>query len=75
MIVLRILGILLAALSALVLAIAFKGLWRAQRSFSAHGINEPIPLDLKARMIVWGWVLGLVAGIALIVLSYSLSTT
>ena len=55
MIILRIVGFLLAALSAVVLFIALKGLWKAQRYLlSTHGINEPIPLDLKARMIVWG---------------------
>jgi hypothetical protein len=68
---LRIVGFLLTALSAVVLTIAFRHLWRLERRLSAEfGIHESIPLDLKARMILWAWILGLVVGIGLIVLSY-----
>jgi len=38
--------------------------------FKLTASHEPVPLDLKARMVVWGWVLGLIGSIALIVLSY-----
>ncbi len=71
MIVLRIIGFLLLSLSSVVLFVVLRGLWNARRRLSSHGINEPIPLNLKARMVVWGWASGLVAGIALVALSYS----
>lgn len=70
MIAVRIVGFLLTGLSAVVLFIAFKGLVRANRYVRSVGADEPIPLDLKARMIIWGWVAGLTVGITLIAASY-----
>ncbi len=70
MIAVRIGGFLLTGLSAVVLFIAFKGLVRANRHVRSMGADEPIPLDLKARMIIWGWVASLTVGIALIAASY-----
>jgi len=63
---LRIAGFAIAALSALVLAIALKGLWNAQRSLVAHGINKPLPLDARSRLVIGVWAIGLAVGIALI---------
>src|SRR5207302_1267990 len=62
-------GFLLLSLSSAVLFIVLRGLWNSQRRLSSQGINEPIPLNLKARMVIWAWALGLVAGIALVALS------
>ena len=31
-------------------------LWRAQSHLAQQGINQPIPLDLKSRGIIWGLV-------------------
>jgi hypothetical protein len=63
---LRIAGFVIAALSALVLAITLKGLWNAQRSLAAHGINKPLPLDARSRRVIGVWAIGLAVGIALI---------
>jgi len=70
MVALRIIGFLLFALSSVVLFIMLRGLWNAQRHLSSQGINQPIPLKLKAQIVVWAWALGLVVGITLVVLSY-----
>jgi hypothetical protein len=67
---LRIVGPLLTILSAVVLAIALNGLWKAQRYLQANGINQPIPLDNRARLIVWAWTAAFFAGIALTILAY-----
>jgi hypothetical protein len=63
---LRIAGFVIAALSALVLALTLRRLWNAQGSLRAHGINKPIPLDAKSRRIIGAWAIGLAVGIALI---------
>jgi hypothetical protein len=47
-------------------AITLKGLWNAQRSLAAHGVNKPIPLDARTRLIVGAWGIRLAVGIALI---------
>jgi hypothetical protein len=64
---LRVAGIVIAALSALVLTILMKGLGGTQRSLSASGIDKPIPLNAKSRLIIGGWVIGLLVGVAMIV--------
>lgn len=45
-------GLMLSALSAVVLFIAIRTLVRGQGDLATTGIYEPIPLDLKARMII-----------------------
>ena len=71
MIGLRIADIMLAAFSVVVLWIALRGLWRANRSPRAHGARDPIPLDSKSRLVMAAWSLGLLIGIALIAVSHS----
>jgi hypothetical protein len=71
MVILRIGAFLLAALSAVVLWIMLSGLWRTQRSLSLSGINEPIPLDGKSRLIIFGGLAAFIVGLGLIVLSFS----
>jgi hypothetical protein len=36
----------------------------------AFGIKEPVPLDLKARMIVWAWGLAFIVGVGMIIWAY-----
>lgn len=63
-------GVLLTALSVMVLTIAFKHLWRAQRYLELeHGINEPILLG-NGRFVIWAWIAALIVGIGLVVISY-----
>jgi hypothetical protein len=71
MLILRIAGFLLAALSAVVFWIVMGGLWRMQRSLNLSGINEPVPLDGKSRLIIFGWLAAFIVGLGLIVLSFS----
>jgi hypothetical protein len=65
-----IVGLLLACLSALVLSIMLRHLWRATTTLMAFGIKEPVPLDLKARMIVWAWGLAFIVGVGMIIWAY-----
>lgn len=64
---LHMIGFLVTAVSAVVLATALRGIWNLQRSLSVRGINEPVPLSAKSRFIVGGWAVALIVGIALIV--------
>jgi hypothetical protein len=57
-------------LSAIGLAIILVGRWKAQRRFAYFENHERLLLDSTSRMIVLGWVLGLVIGLLIIVLSY-----
>lgn len=70
MIVLLIAGVIVTVLSAVVLSIIFRTMWRAMRELQSHGINEPIPLNLKARAIIWAWLAAFIVGVAMIGLSY-----
>lgn len=63
-------GILLSAFSLIVLGMMIRGLWNAQRTLEAHGINKPLPLPLKARAVIWAWMGALIAGIAMIAVHY-----
>jgi hypothetical protein len=65
----RVIGFLVIALSALILAIVLRGIWNGQRTLQAHGINKPIPLDGKSRLILLGWFLGLIVGVVLVIAS------
>lgn len=58
-------GLMLSALSAVVLFITMRTLVRGQGDLAAMGIYEPIPLDLKARMIIWAWTAAFVVGVML----------
>jgi hypothetical protein len=62
-----IVGVLLTALSALVLAIIVAGLIKAQLTVRAHGINEAVPVDRKSALIIGGWTVALIIGVLLIV--------
>ncbi|HEV2162683.1 MAG TPA: hypothetical protein VGR52_10710 [Stellaceae bacterium] len=58
-------GLMLSALSAVVLFITMRTLVRSQGDLAATGIYEPIPLDVKARMIIWVWTAAFVVGVML----------
>ena len=62
---LQISGLMLSALSAVMLFITIRTLVRGQGDLVATGIYEPIPLDLKARMIIWVWTAAFVIGVML----------
>jgi len=56
-------GLMLSALSAVILFVAIRTLVRGQGDFATTGVYEPIPLDLKARMIIWVWTAAFVVGV------------
>ena len=58
-------GLMLSALSAVILFIAIRTLARGQGDLATTGIYEPIPLDLKARIIIWAWTAAFVVGVVL----------
>lgn len=68
LIALRVIGFLLTALSAVMLAITLGRLWkRLSAIFGSHPIT---PLMARARKIGWAWIGGLIIGIMLIIASY-----
>lgn len=70
MIFVQIIGLVWTLLSAIGLAIILVGRWKAQRQVAYIGNYERLPLDSTSRMIVLGWILGLIIGLAIIVWSY-----
>jgi hypothetical protein len=70
MMTLRIYGFALTAFNGVVLAIALRTLWNAERRLAAQGVYQPVALNLKTRMFLWGCALASLAGIALVVWSY-----
>jgi hypothetical protein len=70
-IVVRIFSIFLTAVSAVMLAIAFRRFWQLEQNSSAISRDRPpIKPGLKERLILWAWVEGIILGIALIVWSF-----
>jgi hypothetical protein len=70
MIFVEIIGLVWTLLSAIGLTIILVGRWKAQRQIAYVDDHERLPLDSTSRMIVLGWILGLVIGLAIIVWSY-----
>ena len=70
MIFLRIVGLLLTAVTGGLLFIALRAMYRTQLYLQReHGINEPIRLG-RERFIIWAWLAIFLVGIALVILSY-----
>ncbi len=67
-IALRVIGFLLTALSALMLAVTLGRLWKSLAAiFGSHPIT---PLMARARKVGWAWIGVLIVGIMLIIASY-----
>ena len=68
---LRVAGALLAGLSAIVLAIAYRGILRTRHRLDAGRAPAPhYGRALRSRLLVWAWELAFIAGVALLGLSY-----
>ena len=67
--VLKIVGGVVTLLSGSVLWIMVGALYRAQRRLNEAGINEPIPLRAGPRLVILGWSVALLIGLALIFLT------
>jgi uncharacterized membrane protein len=67
-IALRVIGFLLTALSATMLAVTLGRLWK--RLAAIVGSHPITPLMAKARKVGWAWIGVLIVGVMLIIASY-----
>lgn len=63
MMALFVLGLAISSLSASVLMIMLRILFRAQRFVISMGMNEALPLGRSSRLIVVGWSVALAIGL------------
>jgi hypothetical protein len=64
------LGLLVSAVSALVLVMIARTLISAQQTLRAHGVTKTMPVDRWGGLVIGAWTIGLIVGVSLIVMSY-----